>query len=296
MKGKLTITAIEAKELHDVLTLGTMDPFARIEIGAEKLSTKVHKSGGKKPSWNQSFVFNLEGKEDKAHIYVLSKGMLSDTAIGRVDVPLDQLARSTAPTWYQLVDVNNFSKIAGNICVTVQFTGTGGPAPAPAPAAQVAVAAQPQIKVVYQQPQVVYQQPQVVYQQPQQVVYAAQPQQVVYQQPAPQVVYAQQPKAPVYAQPQVSNRCSATNKQAGWRWCSRCQVLWYAMYNNSTGVRGRWRSQLSGLRPLPLAAPLGHGLQRSVRMEVVLPMHGHVLWCGCERVPCGRRSRSKRIG
>jgi len=236
MKGKLTITAIEAKELHDVLTLGTMDPFARIEIGAEKLSTKVHKSGGKKPSWNQSFVFNLEGKEDKAHIYVLSKGMLSDTAIGRVDVPLDQLARSTAPTWYQLVDVNNFSKIAGNICVTVQFTGTGGPAPAPAPAAQVAVAAQPQIKVVYQQPQVVYQQPQVVYQQPQQVVYAAQPQQVVYQQPAPQVVYAQQPKAPVYAQPQVSNRCSATNKQAGWRWCSRCQVLWYAMYNNSTGV------------------------------------------------------------
>jgi len=243
MKGKLTVTVNEAKDLTDVLTLGTMDPFARVEIGQEKLSTKVHKSGGKKPQWNQSFVFNLEGKEDKAHIFVFSKGMLSDTSIGRIDTILAELAKAVAPTWFQLVDCNNFSKIAGHISLTVQFTGTGGPVVATATAAApvAMAAAQSQIKVVYQQqPQVVYQQqPQVVYQQQpqQQVVYAAQPQQVVYQQqPAQQVVYAAAPKAPVYAQPQVSNRCSATNKQAGWRWCSRCQVLWYALYNNSTGV------------------------------------------------------------
>jgi hypothetical protein len=32
---------------------------------------------------------------------------------------------------------------------------------------------------------------------------------------------------------QVTNACTAVHKQAGWRWCSRCQVLWYAKHNTS---------------------------------------------------------------
>jgi hypothetical protein len=34
----------------------------------EKFKTKVHHNGGTAATWEQSFIFNLEGKEDYLHI------------------------------------------------------------------------------------------------------------------------------------------------------------------------------------------------------------------------------------
>jgi len=218
MKGKLTVTVIEVKELKDVQLLGKMDPFVRLECGKEKHKTSVKNGAGRQATYNESFIFNLEGKEDKLHVYVIDKELISDDDIGRTDIPLQTLASTTAGTWYQLVETGNFKKIAGQVCLQATFVGTGGPASAdPAPAKQAAqapvqaaaapaaAAAAPQM--VMQQPQVIYAAPQYAApQQQQQIIYAPQQQAqaqlvrgtdgklyAIAPQPQPQVVYVQAP-------------------------------------------------------------------------------------------------------
>jgi len=193
MKGKLTITVIEAKELKDTELIGKMDPYTTVEIGKEKFKTKVQKKAGKTPHWNQTFIFNLEGKEDALHVNVFDEELISDDHIGRVDIPLTKLVATNAAVWYQLIDRNDFHKVTGQLAIRVDsFVGTGAPAAeaAAAPSKEQPVAA-PQVVM---QPQVQAQaQPQMVYAQPQQqqMMYAQQPQQ--------QMMYAPQ----VMAQPQT---------------------------------------------------------------------------------------------
>jgi len=183
-----------------------------MHMGSEKFKTKIMKDAGKTPVWNQNFIFNLDGKTEPAiHINVMDEGTVTDSVIGRLDLPLADLCKSTAEQKFQIVDPDNFKKLTGEVTIQcVSYSGTvlpNQPPKAVSPMAQqqmspVAVVS-PVAQVVYQQPQqqrVVYvqqpMQPQMVYAQQPQMVYAQQPQ-MVYAQPQQQ--YVQQPQ---YAQPQ----------------------------------------------------------------------------------------------
>jgi hypothetical protein len=202
--GTLTVTVVKGLDLNDVQTIGAMSPYGKLSVGKEAFSTKPHEKGGKTPTWNQAFIFNLDGKEVALHVVLLNKGTLSDGTIGRVDVPLSNLIKASAETAFDLVHPDNFKKSAGKIVLKTEYKNPNAPAPQAA-AAQPAAA--PKV-VVMAQPQMVYQQPQVVYAQPgmggQQVVYAQQPQ-VVYMaaQPGQQVMYAQPGQQVVYMQPRT---------------------------------------------------------------------------------------------
>jgi len=181
MKGKLTVTVLEAKELKDTELLGKMDPYVVLEVMKEKHKTKVMKGAGTQATFNQAFIFNLEGKEDSLHVRVMDEDLIKDDQVGRVDIPLKTAAAATGPVWYQLVDFDNFKKITGQVHLKVEFVGTGGPAvaaaaaaaPAKSPVAAVSPMAGAPAAAVMQQPQ----QPQMVYaQQSPQMVYAQQPQ------------------------------------------------------------------------------------------------------------------------
>lgn len=62
------------------------------------------------PVWEQSYIFNLEGKEELLHANVWNQATLGDDHIGRLDLTLDAFDLSGKPRWYQLKDKSNFSK------------------------------------------------------------------------------------------------------------------------------------------------------------------------------------------
>jgi hypothetical protein len=50
-EGVLTLTILEGKLSRDTETFGSMSPYCTIMFKDEKLKTKVHSRGGKKPVW-----------------------------------------------------------------------------------------------------------------------------------------------------------------------------------------------------------------------------------------------------
>jgi hypothetical protein len=180
-----------------------------LKCGKEEFKTKVQKKAGCNPTFNQSFIFNLEGKEDSLHINVLDEDLVSDDHIGRADINLLNLVKTDKQTAYQLVSKDDFKKITGELILKVEsFVGTGAPNPAvhAAPVTATTPAPMQQQQIIYQQQprMVVMQQPQMMAQ-PQLVqgadgkLYAiqqpmVQPQVMYVQQPQPQVVYMQAPQ------------------------------------------------------------------------------------------------------
>jgi hypothetical protein len=134
LTGKLTVTLKCGKDLAEK-DVGKQDPYCKIHIGSdsrgEKYKSKVHKKGGKTPVWDQSFIFNLKGVKvaEVFHLTCWDEDMMSDDMIGRADVPLSHLLikRGPKPFDIQLVDKDNFKKIAGYINMVTEFDGTGAP-------------------------------------------------------------------------------------------------------------------------------------------------------------------------
>jgi hypothetical protein len=129
--GRLEITVYEARDLHKE-DLFKMDPYTKIELNKETFKTKTHKKGGTNPKWEQAFLFNVKGLDEKAilHFQVFDEDVLSDDKIGRADIPLSGVAQHTDKkdgAWIQLVDFDNFKKIAGYVRIGVKFDGTGWP-------------------------------------------------------------------------------------------------------------------------------------------------------------------------
>jgi len=195
--GKLEIKVASCKNLKDVELVGKMSPYVHLKCGSEEFKTKVCDDAGKACSWNQNFIFNLDGKTiPEVHVLVYDKNTVrADAVIGRLDLKLDAFCKTHAEQRWQIFDPDNFSKIAGELYLQcVSYHGTvltnqppaAHPAPAPAPVAQP----QPQVVMMAAPQMVMGAQPRVVYvQQP----VVQQPNVVYVQQPAPQqVVYYQQ--------------------------------------------------------------------------------------------------------
>jgi hypothetical protein len=204
LSGKLTLTIHKGKDLKDTNLLSKQDPYVEVWVEKEKFKTKVHEKGGTAPVWEQSFIFNLNGKEDVLHLHCWDKETISDDSIGRADIPLKQL-KFNKSEWYPVVDKDNFSKVTGSILMTVSFVGTGLPAEpkkaeTPPPAKVSIPTTTVQAPVTMQQPQ--YAQPQQpVYQAPVQVQSFGQPQQQAYR-PVQQVQQPMYAPGPVYVQQQ----------------------------------------------------------------------------------------------
>lgn len=106
---------IEAKDLHNTELLTKMDPFVTLKAGnsSENFKTKIHKDGTSGPSalrcpsrllpghrapkWNQSFIFNLNGKEDALHIAVWDKVLAR--AATKLCASRCSLCARTGPDW-----------------------------------------------------------------------------------------------------------------------------------------------------------------------------------------------------
>jgi Ca2+-dependent lipid-binding protein len=116
MIGMLTLTVHRGSDLHNVQLAGKMDPYFTIKVGNEQYRSRTHDGGHANPDWDQSFIINLDGTryETILHLTVWDKNVLADSVIGRLDIPCAKLTGTRDPVWFDLVDPNAFTKLAGS--------------------------------------------------------------------------------------------------------------------------------------------------------------------------------------
>lgn len=80
--GVVTVHVGEANGLKETEFLGTQDPYAVVTIGGQKHKTKVHKDGGKRASWNESFQWTVNTESDLTLEVFNKNSMSKDDLIG----------------------------------------------------------------------------------------------------------------------------------------------------------------------------------------------------------------------
>ena len=89
--GELNITFVEARRLHSV-TMRTMSPFARVELGVGKqFNTAPARKGGTNPKWDQMATLQTDnartGHMDIC-VYQPAAILRGRTLLGRFHTPL----------------------------------------------------------------------------------------------------------------------------------------------------------------------------------------------------------------
>lgn len=111
---KLTVRAIEAKNLPAMDLNGYSDPYARLQLGKQRFRTKVVKKC-LNPTWEEEFTFRVEDLNDELLITVLDEDKyFNDDFVGCLRIPVrrvfDAENKSLGTTWYSLQPKNKKSK------------------------------------------------------------------------------------------------------------------------------------------------------------------------------------------
>jgi hypothetical protein len=116
----LLIRPVAAQLTHNTdFFLFKMDPFVEIIIGPQRYKTSVHKNGGKRPQWNQTFSHPLFGAENEIAIIVWDQDRRKADLVGETRVNLAQvLAHGSSSNWYELFWRG---KSAGRILVNMEI-------------------------------------------------------------------------------------------------------------------------------------------------------------------------------
>jgi hypothetical protein len=150
LNGSLHVTVVDGKELNSEDFLTKQDPYVKLSLGGgltsgligsllsggglsglsgESFKTRVHKSGGRNPSWNETFTFTLNGVRPDTclNVHLWDQDLGPDDSIGKCKIPLSELLENQGKgkKYYQLVERGNSRKIAGKIGLIAKFEGTG---------------------------------------------------------------------------------------------------------------------------------------------------------------------------
>lgn len=89
---------------HDKDLLGKMDPYVIFKINGAKQRSKVHRSGGKRPVWKESFLFEVLPGQSDVRITVKDKDRFKwDDHIGSCNVDLLEATKlGKSDLWYEL--------------------------------------------------------------------------------------------------------------------------------------------------------------------------------------------------
>jgi len=91
-KSRLVLRPVAAKLKKSTDVFTKMDPYLVITLGSQKEKTRTCKRGGKKPSWTDSFAFNLTGYEAMIDITCFDHDTFtSDDYIAECHVNLEEL-------------------------------------------------------------------------------------------------------------------------------------------------------------------------------------------------------------
>ncbi len=119
--GTLTLKIPSAKIAKDHDLIGKMDPFATITIGDQHFKTKVAKSAGQDPKWDDVFNIPIRDQHD-VKIEVFDKDTFGSSLIGQTVIPMQVLMGQPGGNIYNLT-AKDGKTIAGQIQVLSQFVG-----------------------------------------------------------------------------------------------------------------------------------------------------------------------------
>lgn len=113
--GILSITVVECKLSHDVKLLRTMDPYVKLASREQDFRTPTCESGGKKPSWTENNVFDIDVKYlgDDLIMVVRDDDPGKDELIGTGDSKLSAFA--VYDDWDEWFTISCEDKFAGKI-------------------------------------------------------------------------------------------------------------------------------------------------------------------------------------
>jgi len=120
MPGIVIFKPINAELDKDKGFLGILDPYCKIILGNQKVTTHICKKGGSKPEWNET----LKLKRDKplCRLEVKSKGLIFSKTLGICEINLDELekeARTGTTTKWHLISYKN--KLIGQVLIETTF-------------------------------------------------------------------------------------------------------------------------------------------------------------------------------
>ena len=100
----LLIRPVAAQLTHNTdFFLMKMDPFIEVVVGPARYKTTVHKNGGKRPQWNETFSHPLLGGESEMSIIVWDQDRKKADLVGETRINLAQvLAHGSSSNWYEL--------------------------------------------------------------------------------------------------------------------------------------------------------------------------------------------------
>jgi hypothetical protein len=116
----LLIRPVAAQLTHNTdFFLMKMDPFVEIIVGPARYKTTVHKNGGKRPQWNETFSHGLFGGESEMAIIVWDQDRRKADLVGETRINLAQvLAHGSSSNWYELFWRG---KTAGRILINMEI-------------------------------------------------------------------------------------------------------------------------------------------------------------------------------
>ncbi len=129
--GIITVELVSASLTINTEMFGKMDPYVTVvyntvsQPNKKTVKTKVHKSGGQTPQWNEKFEFLVESMDDNIIFTVFDKDMFFDDLVGNVIMKVGALVSKSvnaggndAPTTLDL-----FQKIekTGDLNINISF-------------------------------------------------------------------------------------------------------------------------------------------------------------------------------
>jgi len=141
--GRLHVTVVGGRKLRDQDFFGKMDPYCILRVGNQIDRTRVAKSGGRNPMWNQSFAFDVtDATNPMITIEVKDEDVGKDDFVGEMSLNFGEMAAQnrTVDGWFPVYR-DRRRKEAGEIQLKMNFVhGKPGGAHAPAPYGQHPVA------------------------------------------------------------------------------------------------------------------------------------------------------------
>ena len=122
-KDKIVVTVKWARLIRDTDTFGSMEPYCKLKYDGNKQKTKIDKSGGKTPTWNETFTYELTHCTVIV-IAVWDSDTFSNDEIGTAEIDINVIKSYGSLTdWIKL---KHKGKEAGEIYCEIMYMPLGG--------------------------------------------------------------------------------------------------------------------------------------------------------------------------
>ncbi len=99
-----------------------MDPFVKLQYGAEALLTNVISNGGKQPEWNQQFEIHIYSMDEFIHFACLDKDVIADDLVGHTLLPVSTLEQCSGHACW--LNIYYKKKVSGKLLIEIFYVPT----------------------------------------------------------------------------------------------------------------------------------------------------------------------------